>query len=84
MKRIGLMITLIALSGCVSAREEDRGNAFDKCRTITDKNFRDRCISEALQDAERERRAAQEDLQKEIEESEQRELNRVIGGVEQD
>ncbi|MDJ0921473.1 MAG: hypothetical protein QNI84_10110 [Henriciella sp.] len=84
MKQISLLVVVLALTGCVSAREVDSGNAFDQCRSIADKNFRDRCIAEALQDAERDRRAADEDRQQDVEDAERRELNRFIGGVEQD
>lgn len=84
MKSLLLLPALILLSACVSNPEFDREQAYTKCESISDKSSRDRCIADVIREAERER-ARGADRQSQLEENaEQRELGRVIAGVEQD
>jgi len=70
------------LTACINTSDQDRGRAYAKCDSISDESSRNRCIADAIQDAERERheqtaRRAQQD-----ENAERRELGREIAGAE--
>ncbi len=71
-----------ALPGCITAAEHDREQAYTDCRKNPVKTSRDRCIARSLQNAERDRQQQVEEAEKDIEEAEQRELNRVIAGAD--
>lgn len=69
------------VSGCVTNTEFDRDRAYSKCESISQTTSRDRCIADAIAQAERER--AREDAKDEQrqEDAEKRELGREIAGV---
>ena len=84
MKLAPALIALATLAGCVSTREFDADRAYAKCDTIKVPTSRDRCIAEAVSQSERERQRAAERQQELLDTAEQRELDRVIAGAEQD
>lgn len=80
---IGLiLVAAISLAaGCVSNTEFDRDRAYSKCESIDDASSRNRCIADAIQDAERERHEQAEKLQRYEDNAEKRELGREIAGA---
>lgn len=84
MKYLLAATSLGLLTGCISASKFDAERAFNKCESIKIPTSRDRCIAEAVSEAERIRQRQAQDQQERIEEAEARELNRVIAGAEQD
>ncbi|MEE9381019.1 MAG: hypothetical protein V3V03_06415 [Hyphomonadaceae bacterium] len=81
---LAILSVAIMTTGCITAAEHDRGDAFAKCDSIKVVTSRDRCISKAINEAERNRQDQAREMQEGIEEAEQRELNRVIAGAEKD
>ena len=71
-------------AACVSTTEFDRDRAYSKCESISDKSSRDRCIADAIRQAERNRDRINEDLAQSHEDAERRELGREIAGARQD
>lgn len=86
MKAPTISLILIAAasiaSGCVSNTEYDRDRAYAKCDSISDASSRNRCIADAIQDAERERHEQAQKLERYEENAEKRELGREIAGAE--
>ncbi len=76
-----LPFIILSMAACVSNTEYDRDRAYSKCESIGQKTSRDRCIADAISQAERDR--AREDArdQQREDDAEQRELNRQIAGV---
>lgn len=76
-----LPFIILSMAACVSNTEHDRDRAYSKCESIGQKTSRDRCIADAISQAERDR--AREDArdQQREDDAEQRELNRQIAGV---
>ena len=78
-----LSLSLVVLAaGCVSNAEYDRDQAYSKCESNSNKTSRDRCIADAIQQAERQRTDQAAEQQEDIEEAEQRDLNRQIAGAD--
>ena len=75
-------LALFSTSACISTSEMDRDRAYAECRNMPAKSKRDACIADLIQQAERERQADAERQRRAEEIAEQRELNRVIGGVD--
>ena len=84
MKFLSAIPLTLLVMGCVSTAEFDRDRAYSECENISDKSSRDRCIADVIQKAERERAGWKEDMEQDEKDADQRELNRVIAGVEQD
>ncbi|MEL6665015.1 MAG: hypothetical protein AAFQ24_02690 [Pseudomonadota bacterium] len=80
---LALSLMLVA-TACVSNTEFDRDRAYAKCESISDKSSRDRCIADAISQAERERARDNERLAQSHEDAERRELGREIAGAEID
>ena len=75
---------LLALPACISTAEVDRDRAYSQCRTMPGKAQRDECIAELIQKAERDRQMVTERQRRAEDTAEDRELSRVIAGVDQD
>jgi len=72
---------MFAAAACVTTTEYDRDQAYSKCDSISQKTSRDRCIADAISQAERERaRDGAADQQRE-DDAEKRELGREIAGA---
>ncbi len=76
-----LPVLALALSGCVTNAEFDRDRAYAKCESIAQTTSRDRCIADAIAQAERERAREDAKDQQREEDAEKRELGREIAGV---
>lgn len=76
--------TVLVLAACVTNTEFDRDRAYSKCEAISDKSSRDRCIADAIKQAERERGRDNERLEQQHEDAERRELGREIAGAGKD
>jgi len=81
---LAILSTAFMTTGCTTAAQNDRANAFTKCDSIKTVTSRDRCISKAFNEAERARQDQASEMQDDIDEAEQRELDRVIAGAEKD
>ncbi|WOR14242.1 hypothetical protein RYZ27_10720 [Hyphomonas sp. FCG-A18] len=79
-----LIFAALSLSACITNSEFDQEQAFQKCKNIDQKTSRDRCLSEAVEDAKRDRQKVNDRLQQQHEDAERRELERAKAGVEQD
>lgn len=84
MKYSLLIGALLALPACISTAEVDRDRAYSQCRNMPGKAQRDECIAELIQKAERDRQAVAERQRRAEDIAEERELGRVIAGVDQD
>lgn len=82
MKTVLAISVLMVAAGCVSNTEYDRDQAYSKCESISVESTRDRCISDAIRRAERERHEDNERLAQSHEDAEKRELGREIAGVD--
>ena len=74
----------IMLGACVTTTEHDLDRAYAKCASNVNKTSRDRCISDAVLDYERDRERAAREQQDDIDEAETRALNREIAGARED
>ena len=81
---LAILSAAIMTTGCITAAEHDRGDAFAKCDSIKTVTSRDRCISKAINEAERDRQDQAREMQEDIEEAEARKLDRIIAGAEKD
>ncbi|MCR9270521.1 MAG: hypothetical protein ACX94B_07445 [Henriciella sp.] len=81
MKTLMTLTLLIGLGACVSSTEFDRDRAYAKCESISDKSSRDRCIADAITQAERERDRDNERLEEFQDNADRRELGREIAGA---
>ena len=79
---LALADALGVLTACVSNTEFDRDRAYSKCESISDESRRNRCIADAIQDAERERHKDAARLEQLEDNAERRELGREIAGAE--
>lgn len=85
MKTVLTLIPLTFLLGaCVTGAEYDQEKAYARCEKMPVVTYRDKCYAEAIADAQHERNEIAKDIQRQNDEAEQRELNRVIAGAEQD
>jgi len=84
MKLLVILSTLIFATGCVTTGEYDHDKAYTKCRDNPNKTSRDRCIARVIQDAERARQEQAREMQDDIDEAEQRQIDRIIAGAEED
>ncbi|NQY13724.1 MAG: hypothetical protein HRT81_07705 [Henriciella sp.] len=82
MKPLFIIAALGLITACVSNTEYDRDRAYAKCDSISDESSRNRCIADAIQDAERERHRDAERIEQLEENAERRELGREIAGAE--
>ncbi len=76
-----LPVILAATAACVTNAEFDRDHAYSKCESISQKTSRDRCIADAIAQAERERAREDAKDQQSQDDAERRELGREIAGV---
>ena len=76
-----LPVLVLALSACVTNTEFDRDRAYSKCESISDTTSRDRCIADAIAQAQRERARDDSKDQQREDDAEKRELGRQIAGV---
>lgn len=68
MKHTMLIAALsVALSGCITAAEADRSQAWAECEKLIDKASRSSCMTKALSDANAERRAEAKQIEQESE-----------------
>ncbi|MEL7031133.1 MAG: hypothetical protein AAGL97_14960 [Pseudomonadota bacterium] len=84
MKPLFALAVIGLLTACVSNTEFDRDRAYSKCDGISDESSRNRCIADAIQDAERDRHKDAQRLEQFEENAERRELGREIAGAEDD
>ncbi len=70
------------ITACVSSTEYDRDRAYSKCDGISDESSKNRCIADAIQDAERDRHEQAQDVERRESDAERRELGREIAGAE--
>ena len=84
MKTALALSLMVVVAACVSNTEFDRDRAYAKCESISDKSSRDRCIADAIRQAERERARDNDRLAQSHDDAEQRELNREIAGARKD
>ena len=82
MKPILILAAFGLMTACVSNTEYDRDRAYAKCDSISDESSRNRCIADAIQDAERERHQDAERQNQFEDNAERRELGREIAGAE--
>jgi hypothetical protein len=82
MKPLLIVAALGLITACVSNTEYDRDRAYAKCDSISDESSRNRCIADAIQDAERERHRDAERIEQLEDNAERRELGREIAGAE--
>ena len=76
-----LPVVLAATAACVTNTEFDRDRAYSKCESISQTTSRDRCIADAIAQAERERAREDAKDQQSQDDAERRELGREIAGV---
>lgn len=84
MKTLLSLSLVLMLGACVTTAEHDLDRAYAKCASNVNKTSRDRCISEAILESEREREREARELEENIQEAEQRELDREIAGARKD
>ncbi len=82
MKWILVLPLAMATVACVSTTEFDRDQAYTKCESIGQKTSRDRCIADAIAQAQRERAREDAQDQQREDDAERRELGREIAGAE--
>lgn len=82
MKPLLIFAAISLVTACVSNTEYDRDRAYAKCDSISDESSRNRCIADAIQDAERERHRDAERIEQLEDNAERRELGREIAGAE--
>lgn len=82
MKPLLILIAIGLATACVSTTEYDRDRAYTKCDSISDESSKNRCIADAIQDAERDRHKQAEDVAQRESDAERRELGREIAGAE--
>ncbi|MEM9571488.1 MAG: hypothetical protein AAF996_08480 [Pseudomonadota bacterium] len=82
MKPILMIAALGLMTACVSNTEYDRDRAYAKCDSISDESSRNRCIADAIQDAERDRHQDAQRVEQFEDNAERRELGREIAGAE--
>ena len=76
-----IAVLALALAGCITNTEFDRDRAYAKCESITQTTSRDRCIADAIAQAERERARDDAKDQQRQDDAERRELGREIAGA---
>lgn len=76
-----LPVLALVLAGCITNTEFDRDRAYAKCESITQTTSRDRCIADAIAQAERERARDDAKDQQRQDDAERRELGREIAGA---
>ena len=76
-----LPLLVLVVSACVTNKEFDRDQAYSKCESISQTTSRDRCIADAIAQAERERAREDAKDQQREDDAERRELGREIAGV---
>ena len=81
MKSIFAMATVFILAACVSNTEFDRDSDYAKCEEYGEKTCRDRCIADAIKQAERERERENARLEEFQDNADRRELGREIAGA---
>ena len=69
------------ITACVSSTEYDRDRAYTKCDSISDASSKNRCIADAIQEAERDRQEQAQDVERRESDAERRELEREIAGA---
>ncbi|MEO1553932.1 MAG: hypothetical protein AAFR82_08340 [Pseudomonadota bacterium] len=84
MKPLFTLFAIGLLTACVSNTEYDRDRAYTKCESISDESSRNRCIADAIQEAERDRHNDAQRLEQFEDNAERRELGREIAGAEDD
>jgi len=82
MKTLLILASIGLMTACVSSTEYDRDRAYSKCDGIGDASSKNRCIADAIQDAERDRHDQAEDVKRQESNAEKRELGREIAGAE--
>ena len=82
MKPILMIAALGLMTACVSNTEYDRDRAYTKCDSISDESSRNRCIADAIQDAERDRHQDAQRVEQLENNAERREPGREIAGAE--
>ena len=73
-----LMIGLMALPGCISASEYDRGTAYSACRDATDVGA---CVEQRMADSREDRSAYAEAYQRQLEDCERRRVHAAAAGA---
>lgn len=84
MKWLLIVPLAVATVACVTTTEFDRDQAYSKCESIGQKTSRDRCIADAIAQAQRERAREDSKDQQREDDAERRELGREIAGAEKD
>jgi len=84
MKPLLILATAGLISACVSSTEHDRDRAYTQCDSISDASSKNRCIADAIQEAERDRHEQAQDMERRESDAEQRELQREIAGARKD
>lgn len=82
MKSIVTIALLGLLAGCVSSAEYDRDQAYSRCDSISDESSRNRCIADAIRQAERDRIDDAARQKQHEDNAERREIGREIAGAE--
>jgi len=82
MKPLLILASISLMTACVSSTEYDRDRAYTKCDGISDASSKNRCIADAIQDAERDRHDQAQDVERQESNAEKRELGREIAGAE--
>ena len=81
MKPLLILAAAGLITACVSSTEYDRDRAYTQCDSISDASSKNRCIADAIQEAERDRHEQAQDVERRESEAEQRELEREIAGA---
>nr|WP_070960191.1 hypothetical protein [Hyphomonas sp. Mor2] len=76
-----LPFILMTTAACVTNTEFDRDRAYSKCESISQTTSRDRCIADAIAQAERERARDDAKDQQRQDDADRRELGREIAGA---
>lgn len=84
MKSLLLLPLLLLAGACVTAGESDLDRAYSKCGSISDASSKNRCIADAIQQAERERANEAARLEQHDADAERRELGRELAGARED
>jgi len=84
MKPLLILAAAGLITACVSSTEYDRDRAYSQCDSISDASSKNRCIADAIQEAERDRHEQAQDVERRESDAEQRELQREIAGARKD
>ncbi|MEM7494357.1 MAG: hypothetical protein AAF296_13335 [Pseudomonadota bacterium] len=84
MKLLFGLMSLALLTACVTTKEFDQEAAFKRCEAIEQKTSRDRCLSDAVADARRDRLEDAERTAQREADAEARELERARYGGDPD